>query len=108
MADEDLHDYLLEQLRNLEGVSARPMFGGHGLNLDGRFFGIVSDGRIYFRTDEASRSEYLDRGMTALQPPAGRPRGRGTVDRNFEPPPEVLGDPELAVEWARRAAAAER
>ena len=108
MADEDLRDFLIEQLHDLDGVSTRAMFGGHGLYLDGRFFTIISGGRIYFRTDEKSRRAYTARGMTALSPPHGRPRGPRTVDRNFELPPEILEDPAQLVLWARRAAAAER
>ncbi len=108
MADEDLRDFLLEQLHDLDGVSARAMFGGHGVYLDGRFFAVISGGRIYFRTDEESRRAYTEQGMTALPPPPGRPRGPRTVDRNFELPPEILEDPAQLVFWARRAAAAER
>jgi DNA transformation protein len=108
MADEDLRDFLISQLRDLDGVSARAMFGGHGLYLDDRLFGVISDGGIYFRTDEQSRHEYTARGMRALPPPDRRPRGPRTVDRNFEVPPEVLEDPDELATWARRAAAAER
>jgi DNA transformation protein and related proteins len=103
MADEALRDFVLSQLSELPGVSSRPMFGGHGLYLDGRFFGVISDGRLYFRTDEASRQRYLERGMPALQP-KHRPRGPRTVDRNFEVPAAVLEDAAELVEWARQAA----
>ena len=82
------------------------MFGGHRLR--DRLFGVISDGRLYFRTDDRSRGDYTSRGMSALQPPAHRPRGSQTVDRNFEVPVDVLEDPALLVEWAQRAAAAER
>jgi TfoX/Sxy family transcriptional regulator of competence genes len=75
------------------------------LYLSGQYFGIVNEGRVYFRTDAESRSEYLERGMPAFQP-ANRPRGPKTVDRNFEVPAEVLADAELLVAWAVRAAQA--
>jgi DNA transformation protein and related proteins len=66
------------------------MFGGHGLYMEDRFFGIIIDSAVYFRTDDESRPGYVDRGMAALQPPANRPRGKHTVDRNFEVPSIVL------------------
>ncbi len=88
-------------------ITTRAMFGGRGLFLDGAFFGMVTDGRLYFRTDEESRSDYRDRGMPALQPKY-RPRGPKTVDRNFEVPSDVLNDDRLLKQWALRAARAKR
>jgi DNA transformation protein len=102
MADTSTRDNLLARLEGLD-VQARAAFGGWLLYLDGRYFGLVSgDGRIYFRTDEASRAEYTSRGMPAFHP-GTRPRGPKTVDRNFEVPPDVLKDSALLAEWAERA-----
>jgi TfoX/Sxy family transcriptional regulator of competence genes len=84
------------------------MFGGKGLYFDGTFFGVIFDGVLYFRTDDESRADYTSRGMPALQPPAHRPRGSKTVDRNFQVPPEVLADASLLREWAVRSAQAKR
>jgi DNA transformation protein and related proteins len=104
VADEELRDLLLDALAPL-GVRSRAMFGGHGLYLGDKFFGMITDGAVYFRTGDESREEYRARGMAALQP-KNRVRGPRTVDRNFEVPPEVLEDQALLVEWALRAAQA--
>lgn len=40
------------------------MFGGHGLYLGTRFFGIVYKDRLYFRTDDSTRSWYERQGMS--------------------------------------------
>jgi DNA transformation protein len=93
---------LIEVLGPL-GVRARAMFGGYGLYFGDKFFGIVNDGRVFFRTDEDSRPEYIARGMPPFQP-NNRPIGPKTVARNFQVPDEVLTDSELLVEWALRAA----
>lgn len=42
---ESFAAFVLDQLAGLEGVSARRMFGGHGLYRGGDFFGIIHDGR---------------------------------------------------------------
>ena len=102
MADDQLRDFVLDQLTVLRDVRCRAMFGGHGFYSGGKFFGVIFDGRLYFRTDEHSQTAYVERGMPAYQPP-GRPRGPRTVDRNFEVPADVLEDPTLLVEWARAA-----
>ena len=106
-ADHD--EFLRSVLRSLEPlpVTARRLFGGYGLYLEGAFFGVVSDGRLYFRTDERTRPDYLARGMEALQP-RYRVRGPTTVDRNFEVPPEIRREREALRAWALRAAASRR
>jgi DNA transformation protein len=86
-------------------VRARAMFGGFGLYLEERFFGLVNDGMVYFLTDDASRPAYIARGSVAFQP-ANRPAGPRTVPRNFQVPPEVLADAEELRAWAQRAAQA--
>lgn len=107
MANADLLAVVLERLEPLP-VATRSMFGSRGLYLEDKFFGIITDGKVYFRTDEESRSDYRERGMTALQPPKHRPRGPKTVDCNFEVPPEVLANQALLKEWAIRASQAKR
>jgi DNA transformation protein len=106
MADSELRDHLLATLEPL-GLRVRPMFGGYGLWLGDRYFGIINGGHAWFRTDAASRPDYLGRGMPAFQPP-NRPRGPKTVDRTFRVPDDVLEDASLLTEWALRAAARER
>src|SRR5690606_30568098 len=105
-ADPNVVDRLLAALAPLP-VTVRAMFGGRGLYLEARYFGLIDGKSVYFRTDEATRDEYISRGMPAFQP-ASRPRGPRTVDRNFQVPPEILNDPDQLKEWALRAAATRR
>jgi DNA transformation protein len=106
MTNEELRDHVMERLAPLP-LSVRGMFGGLGLYLEDAFFGMISDGRLYFRTDDDSRPDYLAQGMGALQP-RWRPRGPKTIDRNSEVPVSVLRDPETLRAWALRAATARR
>ena len=106
MTDAELRDHLLATLAPL-GLRVRAMFGGYGLWLGDRYFGIINGGHAWFRTDAASRPDYVARGMPAFQP-TNRPRGPKTVDRNFRVPDEVLVDAELLTEWALRAASCVR
>ena len=80
------------------------MFGGFGLYLEGRFFGLISsEPRLYFRTDDLSRPAYIERGSHPFQP-STRPAGPKTVARNFEVPREIFDDVEQLQQWALRAA----
>ncbi|MEX2246749.1 MAG: TfoX/Sxy family protein [Dehalococcoidia bacterium] len=98
---EDLRERVLDALAPLP-VRSRRLFGGLGFYLEDRFFAVIFDGVLYFRTDDETRPAYVQRGMPPLQP-RHRPRGPRTVDRHFEVPPGVLADPTLLREWALRA-----
>jgi len=95
--------FVLDQLAALPGVEGRRMFGGRGLYLGDVFFGIIHDGRLYFRTDDGSREEYLARGMKPF-----RPNPRQTLKNYLEVPPDVIEQPPLLCAWARHAAEAKR
>lgn len=83
-------------------VTTRNLFGSVGLYFEGAYFGFVADGRVYFHTNDETRTAYVACGMTAYQPKS-RPRGAKTVDRNFTVPEDVIADSEQLREWALRA-----
>jgi DNA transformation protein and related proteins len=93
-------DYCLEQLEGLGRVTAKAMFGGHGLYLGPVFFGIVFRGKLYFKTDEETRAAYVERGMEPF-----RPSKKQTLRTYYEVPGEVLEKASEAVLWAGRAVA---
>lgn len=99
MVDASFLDYVLEQLAEAKGLKTKAMFGGHGIYMDGSFFGIVHQGSVYFRTDEASRLEYVKAGSRPFNP-----KGKVELHRYYEVPADVLEDPAELLEWARRAA----
>jgi DNA transformation protein len=98
MADETLRDRVLGHLSGLGEITARPMFGGHGIYWRETIFGIVHRDRFYFKVDERSKADYLSRGMGPF-----RPNERQTLKSYYEVPPEVLADPEVLLSWAREA-----
>jgi DNA transformation protein len=91
--------FVLGQLRGVKRLGCRAMFGAHGLFRGPRLFGIVSGGRVYFRTGEATAGAYALRGMEPFRADAPGPL------RNYlRVPPEVLEDPERLRAWANEAA----
>jgi DNA transformation protein len=94
---DSFKDYVLDQLGAL-GVTARAMFGGHGLYRGPEFFGILHQGRLYFRTDAITRTDYVARGMSPFQP-----NPRQTLVTYYEVPADVLDDTEILASWARAA-----
>ena len=100
MADESFKEFVLDQLRALPDMRMKAMFGAHGLYQDEHFFGILDEGRLFFKTDAQSQADYVARGM---EPFTYESKGRALTMGYHEVPPDVLENaPELVV-WARRS-----
>jgi len=100
MPDESFKEFVLDQLGALPEVRAKAMFGGYGLYQADRFFAILMDGRLYFKTDEQTRIAYVERRMG----PFLYEKARRTLTINyFEVPLDVLESREDLVSWAQRA-----
>ncbi len=98
--EDSYRDFVLDQLGSLEDVSCRSMFGGYGLYFGEDFFGIIHDGRLYFKTDETTREKYRNRGMGPFTPSE-----KQVLKSYYEVPVEIVEDDEELVSWAREAAA---
>ncbi len=74
------------------------MFGGHGLYWGEQFFGIVYDGRLYFKTHPDTLPDYLSQHCAVFAP------SEKQVLKNYrEVPVDVLEDAQQLRVWARKA-----
>jgi len=96
---EDFRDYAIDQLSLLGDVACRKIFDAFGLYHEGRFFGIIHDGTLYFKTNQDTRGEYTTLGMKPF-----KPSEKQILKNYYEVPSEILEDREKLVEWAVRAA----
>ncbi len=97
MAAHELKD-ILDRLAALGDISARAMFGGHGLYWRGVIFGLLFRDRLYLKVDARSRPDFESSGMEPF-----RPNERQTLKSYYEVPPIILDDPEALLSWAREA-----
>jgi DNA transformation protein and related proteins len=95
--------WVLELLGRVAPVSGRAMFGAVGLYLDGIMFGLIDDGSVYFKTDDATRPDFEAAGARPF-----RPFGDARPMPYFELPAEVLEDPDPLRSWTERAVGAAR
>ena len=102
MPDESFKEFVLDQLAAVPDVRARAMFGAHGLYSGERFFGILDEGRLFFKTDAQSQADYTARGMG---PFTYEVRGRVMTLNYHEVPLDVLENAPELVAWAERAIA---
>jgi len=100
MSVDSFKEFVLDQLGALPELRSRAMFGGHGLYQADCFFGILMDGRLYFRTDERTRTAYLELGMRPFVYEKSR---RAMTLKYFEVPADVLENRQELVAWANRA-----
>lgn len=100
LAEGSFGAYILDQLSTLDGIVAKPMFGGAGFYLDGEFFGILFKDRLYFRVSDATIGEYKKRKMPPFKPF----EGKGSSRKYYEVPVEIIESADDLVTWARKAA----
>jgi DNA transformation protein len=93
--------HVLELARPTAGMTARPMFGGHGLYVDGVIVAIVIDDIVYFKTDTANRGEFA---ALSLEPFVYvTKRGERTLTSYHRAPDEALESPAAMGKWLRSA-----
>ena len=91
---------MLDQLSALPDVRAKAMFGARGLYSGEHFFGILDEGRLFFKTDAQSQADYTARGMGAF---TYESKGKVMTMNYHEVPPDVLEQPQELAGWARKA-----
>lgn len=97
-ARDEYIQHVLELLGPLGRVTARRMFGGHGLYCDGVFFGIVHDDTLYLKGDEANRADFERAGC---EPFGYARKGRRMTLGFFRAPEDAMDDPNAMLPWAR-------
>jgi DNA transformation protein len=100
MLDDSFKEFVLDQLGALPELRARAMFGAHGLYSGEKFFGILDEGRLFFKTDAASAADYTARGMG---PFTYESKGKVLTMAYHEVPPDVLENAPELTDWAQRA-----
>ena len=95
--------HVLELLGPLGRVTARRMFGGHGLYYDGIFFAIVLDNTLYLKADDRNRGEFERAGCEIF---SYSRKGKRAILNFYRAPEEAMDAPHLMLPWARSALAA--
>jgi len=98
MKQDSFKDFVLDQLRDLPGVTCRAMFGGYGVYQVEVFFGIIHQGRLYFKTNDRTKPAYVKKGMKPF-----RPNAKQTLKSYYEVPVDIIEDSEQLTVWAEHA-----
>ncbi len=96
---DDFLEYVVEQLALLGHVTVRKMFGGAGLYCDGKMFGLVADDVPYLKVDDSNRDDFVKAGSGPFVPFPDK----AVAMSYYEIPADVLEDPAVLAQWARRS-----
>jgi len=102
-AQQQFCDHAVEMLQGIGPVSARRMFGGHGLFLNGLMFALIADGELYFKVDAQSREAFQELG---LEPFVYHKQGKPMALSYFQAPEACLDSSEEMITWGNLAFAA--
>ena len=97
---DEFADYVVELLASLGGVTARRMFGGHGIYSDGLMFALIAGQTLYLKCDELTREQFEAAGGL---PFVYSSRERRVTLGYWSIPEEAMESPGLAMPWARLA-----
>lgn len=104
MKSDTFAEFVADQLEGLEGLVMKRMFGGFGLYLNESFFGILSDGRLYFKTNPQTVPRYK---AANSEPFTYSKKGKKTIrlKNYYEVPVSILEDRKKLKAWALESAA---
>jgi DNA transformation protein len=98
VSTDSFRDFVLEQLSALDSLRCKRMFGGHGLYSGDLFFGIVFDGRLYFKTNPDTLPDFL-----AFNAAVSAPSEKQVLKNYREVPVDILEDAHTLTTWAQKA-----
>ena len=79
------------------------MFGGEGIYTGEQIIGLVVDDRLYLKTTDSNRADYLAEGCKPFTFRRGK---KITATSYYAVPERLLDDPEAFAGWAKKAQAA--
>ncbi|MDO4436188.1 MAG: TfoX/Sxy family protein [Cardiobacteriaceae bacterium] len=95
-------DYVIEQLRPLQPISVKRMFGGSGLFYQQNMFALFYDEQLYIKADDISKALFIQEGCERFSYFITRDQRRQRIELNYyQIPDEVIDDSEALLYWAQ-------
>lgn len=96
-------EFVIGQMAGLGQITARAMFGGHGLYCNDLFIAIIAGEQLYFKADAQSQPRFEARGLRRFE---YQTRGKTVQLMYYEAPTEVYDDARAMTDWGQLALAA--
>lgn len=102
---EALIEHLRDLLAPLGAVTARAMFGGHGVYVDGLIIGVIIDEALYLKVDAQTQGSFE---AAACAPFVYHMKGKPLPMSYWSVPEEAMDSPQAMRPWAQMAIDAAR
>lgn len=95
-------DYFVNDcLSNIEEITYRAMFGGHGIYKDGYIFAIEAWDKIFFKVDDSNRMDFISRDAEQFVYEQGN--HKQTKMNYYVLPEDVMEDREELGKWVDKS-----
>ena len=98
--EQEFVNYVVDLMQSLGPVTAKGMFGGHGIFLEGLMFALIADGILYLKTDKDNENEFTARRLEAF---TYNKKGKQYKMSYYQAPDEALEDGDIMNHWANNA-----
>ena len=86
-------ELLLGKLVQIQGITTKKMFGGHGIFHENKMFGLIdSKGGVFFKANETNVDEYLNAGSA-----------KHSKMPYYSVPENIFQDFDMLEEWAKKS-----
>lgn len=99
-SEKEFVNYVVELMQSIGPVTAKGMFGGHGVYLEGLMFGLIADNTLYLKADKTSETDFKGKGLEAF---SYIKKGKRCTMSYFQAPDETLEDADEMNIWANKA-----
>ena len=98
--EKEFISYVVELMQSIGAVSAKRMFGGCGIFMDGLMFALVADNTLYLKADSEIESEFEEKGLERFK---YNKKGKEYSMSYYSAPEEALEDVDEMSDWARKS-----
>jgi DNA transformation protein len=98
--DKEFVDHIVDFTQTIGPVTAKRMFGGYGLFLNGLMFGLIADSTLYLKIDNELEPEFIAKGLT---PFTYSRKGKPFKMSYYQAPEETLEDSNEMTIWANKS-----
>ncbi len=98
--EKEFISYVVELMQSIGAVSAKRMFGGCGIFMDGLMFALVADNTLYLKADSETESEFEEKGLERFK---YNKKGKEYSMSYYSAPEEALEDVDEMSDWARKS-----
>ena len=98
--EKEFITYVVELMQSIGAVSAKRMFGGCGIFMDGLMFALVADNTLYLKADSETESEFEEKGLERFK---YNKKGKEYSMSYYSAPEEALEDVDEMSDWALKS-----